>query len=128
MKDNKYAITFTQITSSLQGSKDTLCMAQRSVKLMGKDLHRCADIVGMVMAQVSMKAALKKWGNTVEQAITIEMKQVHWHNLYKPMHWHELTQAQKSISLNLISLLRNSKMARSRPGRWLEETSSKTIS
>jgi hypothetical protein len=94
MKGNKYAITLTQITSSLQGSKDALCMAQRSVRLMGKGLHRCADIVGMVMAQVSMKAALKKWGKAAEQAITIEMKQLHWHNSYKLMHWHELTQAQ----------------------------------
>jgi hypothetical protein len=29
IKGNKYAITLTQITSLLQGSKDTLCMAQR---------------------------------------------------------------------------------------------------
>jgi hypothetical protein len=42
-----------------------------------------------------MKAVLKKWGKAAEQAITIEMKQLHWHNLYKPMHWHELTKAQK---------------------------------
>jgi hypothetical protein len=70
-------------------------MAQRLVKLMGKSLHRCADIIGMVMAQVSMKAALKKWGKATEQAITIEIKQLHWRNLYKPMHWHELTTAQK---------------------------------
>jgi hypothetical protein len=70
-------------------------MVQRLVKLMGKGLRRCADIVGMVMVQVSMKAALKKWGKTAEQTITIEMKQLHWRNLYKPMHWHELTQAQK---------------------------------
>jgi hypothetical protein len=70
-------------------------MAQRLVKLMGKGLHRCTDIVGMVSAQVSMKAALKKWGKAAEKAITIEMKQLHWHNLYKPMHWHELTKAQK---------------------------------
>jgi hypothetical protein len=62
---------------------------------MGEGLHICVDIVGMVMAQVSMKAALKKWGKTPEQAITIKMKQLHWRNLYKPMHWHELTQAQK---------------------------------
>jgi hypothetical protein len=62
---------------------------------MGKGLHRCADIVGMVMAQVSMKAALKKWGKAAEQAITIKMKQLHWCNLYKPMYWHELNQAQK---------------------------------
>ncbi len=60
MKGNKYAIALTQITLSLQGSKDALFIAQRSVKLMGKGLHRCTDIVGMVMAQVSMKAALKK--------------------------------------------------------------------
>ena len=53
MKGNKYAITFTQIILALQGSKDALCMAQRMVKLMGKGLHRCADIVGMVMVQVS---------------------------------------------------------------------------
>jgi hypothetical protein len=85
----------TQITLLVQGSKDALCMVQRLVKLIGKGLHRCADIVGIVMAQVSMKAALKKWGKTAEQAITIEMKQLHWCKLYKPMHWHELTTAQK---------------------------------
>ncbi len=69
LKGNKYAIALTQITSSLQGSKDALCMVQRLVKLMWKGLHRCADIV--VMAQVSMKAALKKWGKAAEKAITI---------------------------------------------------------
>jgi hypothetical protein len=95
MKGNKYAITLTQITLSLQCSEDTFCMAQRPVKMMGKSLHRCADIVGMVIAQVSMKAALKKWGKAAEQAITIEIKQLLWCNSYKPMHWHELTQAQK---------------------------------
>ncbi len=95
IKGNKYAIALTQIIMLIQGSKDALCTAQRSVKLMGKGLHRCTDTVGMVMAQVSMKAALKKWSKTVEQAITIKMEQLHWHNLYKPMHWHELTKAQK---------------------------------
>jgi hypothetical protein len=95
MKGNKYAIALTQTTLSLQGRADALCMAQRLVKSMGKGLHRCADIVGMVMAQVSMKAALKKWGKATEQAITIKMKQLHWCSLYKPMHWYEFTQAQK---------------------------------
>jgi hypothetical protein len=94
-KGNKYAIVLTQITSLLCGSKDALSMAQRLVKLMGKGLHRHADIVGMIMAQMSMKAALKKWGKTTEQAITIEMRQLHWRNSYKPMHLHELTNAQK---------------------------------
>jgi hypothetical protein len=62
---------------------------------MGKSLQRCADIVGIVMAQVSIKETPKKWGKAAEQAITIEMKQLHWCNLYKSLHWHELTQAQK---------------------------------
>jgi hypothetical protein len=87
MKGNKYVIALTQITLLLQGSEDALCMAQRSVKLMGKGLHRCADIVSMVIAQVSMKAALKKWGKAPEQAITIKMKKLHWPNSYKPMQW-----------------------------------------
>jgi hypothetical protein len=72
MKGNKYAIALTQLTFLYQGSKDPLCMAQRLVKLMGKGLHRCADIPSMVMAQVSMKAALKKWGKAAEQAIAIK--------------------------------------------------------
>jgi hypothetical protein len=62
MKGNKYAIALTQIQTILVDSKDALCMAQRSVKLMSKSLHRCADIVGMIMAQLSLKAAIKKWG------------------------------------------------------------------
>jgi hypothetical protein len=62
---------------------------------MSKGLHRCADIVGMIMVQLSMKAGIKKWGEVAEQAITVEMKQLHWRNFYKPTHWHELTSAQK---------------------------------
>jgi hypothetical protein len=95
MKGNKYAVALTQPTLLLHCSKDALCMVQMLVKLMGKGLCRCADIAGMVMAQVSMKEALKKCGRATEQAITIEMKQLHWGKLYKPMHWHELTKAQK---------------------------------
>ncbi len=96
MKGSKYAIALTHIMTSLQGSKDALCMVQRLVKLMRKGLHRCVDIVGMVMAPVSMKTALKKRSKATEQAITIKMKQLNWCNSYKPMHRHELTQAQKA--------------------------------
>jgi hypothetical protein len=95
MKGNNYAVELTQITLLLQGSEDAPCMVQRFVKLMRKGLHRCTYIVGMLMAQVSMKAALNKWGKAAEQAITIKIKQLHWRNFYKPMHWHELTKAQK---------------------------------
>jgi hypothetical protein len=84
---------------SLYGGKYALCMAQRSVKLMSKGLHRCTDIVGMIMTHMSMEAALKKWGEAAEQAIIVEMKQLYWQNSYQLMHWHELTTAQKECIL-----------------------------
>jgi hypothetical protein len=49
-----------------------------SVKLMSKGSHQRADIVGMVMAQVSFKAALKKWGKEAGESVGKEMKQLHW--------------------------------------------------
>ena len=95
MKGNKYTVALTQIAASLKGSKHAMSMAQMSVKLMSKGEHRKADTVGMIMAQLSMKAAIKKWGQEAEYAITKEMKQLHWRDSYKPKHWHELTKKQK---------------------------------
>jgi hypothetical protein len=95
MKGNKFAVALTQIAASLKGSKHAMSMAQMSVKLMSKDAYRKADTVGIIMAQLSMKAAIKKWGKEAEYAITKEMKQLHWRDSYKPKHWHELTNNQK---------------------------------
>jgi hypothetical protein len=95
MKGNKYAVALTQIVASLKGSKHAMSMAQMSVKLMSKGAHRKADTVGMIMAHLSMKAAIKKWGQEAVYAVTKEMKQLHWRDSYKPKHWHELTKKQK---------------------------------
>ncbi len=72
-----------------------MSMAQMLVKLMPNGVHRRADVVGMIMAQLSMKAAIKKWGLEAEYAIRKEMKQLHWRDSYKPKHWHGLTKKQK---------------------------------
>ena len=66
-----------------------------SIKLMSKGVHRKADTVGEIMAQLSMKAAIYKWGGDAELAITNEMKQLHWRNSYQPKHWNELSKTQK---------------------------------
>ena len=66
MQGNKYEIALAQITASLGKSMNSLAFAQMSVKLMNKGEHRRADIVRMVMAQVLLKAALKKWGKEAE--------------------------------------------------------------
>jgi hypothetical protein len=59
MSGNKYAVVLTQIAASLKGSKHGMSMAQMLVKLMPNGAHRRADVVGMIMAQLSMKAAIK---------------------------------------------------------------------
>jgi hypothetical protein len=96
MKGNKYVlVAMTQIGASLKDSKHAMAMAHMSVKLMSPSVHRQADIVGMIMAQLSMKEAIRKWGDQDKFAISKEMKQLHWRNLYKPRHWHALTKKQK---------------------------------
>jgi hypothetical protein len=70
MKGKKYAVAMTQIAASLGTSTNAMALAQMSVKLMSKSKHRMADLVGMVMAQLSMKAAIKKWGEQAKFTIS----------------------------------------------------------
>jgi hypothetical protein len=62
---------------------------------MNKGFHQRTHIVGMVMAQVLLKAALKKWGKEAEESVGKEMKQLYWQNSIKPMHWKSLTAKQR---------------------------------
>ncbi len=71
----------------------------------------------MIIAQLSMKASIKKWGAEAEYAITKEMKQLHCRDSYKPKHWHGLTKMQKEQMLDLISLLNRREMERLRHGK-----------
>ena len=95
MQGNKYQVALAQITTSLGTSDRSMAFAQMSVKLMSKGIHRRADIVGMVMAQVSLKAAVKKWGKEAVESVGKEMKQLHWRNSFKPIHWKSLTTEQR---------------------------------
>ncbi len=58
MQGNKYQVALAQITTSLGTSDSSMALAKMSIKLMSKGIHQCADIVGMVMAQVLLKAEL----------------------------------------------------------------------
>jgi hypothetical protein len=86
MQGNKYQVALAQITTSLGTNDASKALAKMSVKLMSKGIHQCADIVGMVIAQVSLMAALKKWGKEAEESVGSERKQLHWQNSFKPMH------------------------------------------
>ena len=86
MQGKKYAIALSQIAECPKDSKNGMAMAQMPVKLMSPGEHRKADIVGMIMVQLSMKATIKKWGERARYTISKETKQLHWHNSYKPRH------------------------------------------
>jgi hypothetical protein len=74
MQGNNYQVALAQITTSLGTSETSMAFAQMSVKLMSKGINQCVDIIGMVMAQVSLKAALKKWGREAEESVDKKMK------------------------------------------------------
>jgi hypothetical protein len=95
MQGNKYQAALAQITTSLGSSKTSMAFAMMSIKLMNKVTHQRADVVGMVMAQVLLKAVLKKWGREADESVGKEMKQLHWKNSFKPMHWKSLTADQR---------------------------------
>ena len=53
------------------------------------------DVVQTVMTQLSLKAALKEWGNDATKAAYSEAKQLHWRDSFKPVHRKELTVEQR---------------------------------
>ena len=56
-------------------------------------------VVEMVFTQLTLKAALKTWGNDARAAAKSEMKRLHWRNSFKPVHLRDLTERQKQTIL-----------------------------
>ena len=59
MQGKKYAVALSQIAECPKQSNNGMALAQMSVKLMSPGVHRKVDIVGMIMAQLSMKAGMQ---------------------------------------------------------------------
>ena len=51
------------------------------------------------MTQLSLKAALKQWGDDAKVAVEAEAKQLHWRNSFKPVHWKDLDEDRKKCIL-----------------------------
>jgi hypothetical protein len=138
MQGNKYQVALDQITTSLGTSDASMALAKISLKLMSKWIHQHANIVEMVMAQVSLKAALKKWGKEAEESVGKEMKQLHWQNSFKLMHWKSLTaeQHKKVLASHIFverkrdGILKALQVAGGNKQRYItkEDTSSLTVS
>jgi hypothetical protein len=57
------------------------------------------DAMAHVMTQLSLKGGLKRWGDKAYVAVTLEMKQLHFQNTFKPKHWNELLKTQCQMVL-----------------------------
>ncbi len=49
-----------------------------------------SKVVKMVMTQLSLKAALKQWGEDAKVAVDAKAKQLLWRNSFKPAHWKDV--------------------------------------
>jgi hypothetical protein len=51
------------------------------------------------MTQLTLKNALKLWGNDAQLAVEAEVKQLHWQNSFKPVNWNEILPEKKKAIL-----------------------------
>jgi hypothetical protein len=76
------------------------------------------DIVAHIMTQLTLKSGLKQRGNKAYAAVTLEMKQLHFCNTFKPKHWSKLSKTQRQMVLESHMFLKE-KRDRSLKGKTL---------
>ena len=54
-----------------------------------------SELVSTVLTQLSLKAALKQWGEDAHIAVEAEAKQLHWRNSFEPVHYKEIDEDQR---------------------------------
>jgi hypothetical protein len=64
-----------------------------ATQLASKKQH--PQIVEMILTQLTLKAAITKWGKKATTAAESEMRQLHWRNTFKPVHYADLTSDQR---------------------------------
>ncbi len=88
---------------SMQGNRYSYAAAQIAAGVLNPDAHMFMqedfyqsdiDVAAMVLSQVSLKAALKLWGNDAKLAVEAEAKQLHWQKSFKPVHRKDLSATQ----------------------------------
>ena len=73
-------------------------------------------VVELIFNQLTIKAALKLWGNNALKASEKEMKQLHWRNSFQPVHWNKLSDDQRKTVLESHIFLQKSEQAKLKPG------------
>ncbi len=57
------------------------------------------QVIEHVMTQLTLKNALKLWGNDAQLAVEAEAKQLHWRNSFKPVNWNDVLPKKKKAIL-----------------------------
>ena len=90
---SKYAFAVTQLQENNVLYPDTHMFMQH-------DFYQAeSDVVASVMTQLSLKAGMKQWGDKALNAVTSEMRQLHFRDTFKPKHWKELSHTQRQMVL-----------------------------
>jgi hypothetical protein len=75
----------------MQGKKYSFAQAH----LLDGDPVQCdPSVVAMITTQLSLKSAVKEWGEEALFAAKKELKQLHWRNLFQPVHYKDLSETQ----------------------------------
>ena len=64
------------------------------------------DVLGSIMAQLSLKASLNRWGNKGRDAIHSETKKLHMKYTFLPLHWKNISNEQRKHTLEYNMFLK----------------------
>jgi hypothetical protein len=64
------------------------------------------DVVAHIMTQLSLRSGLKLWGDKAYAVVTLEMKQLHFCNTFKPKHRSVILKTQHQTVLELHMFLK----------------------
>ncbi len=85
-----------QYEPTMQGKKYSFAQAH----FLDGDLVQCdPSVVAMIMTQLSLKSAVKEWGEEALFAAKKELKQLHWRNSFRPVHYKDLSETQHRMIL-----------------------------
>jgi hypothetical protein len=93
MTGSKYSYAITQLETHGVLHPDSHMFVQ-------EDFYQSdPDVIAHIMTQLSLKSSLKQWGNKGYAAVTSEMKQLHFHNMFKTKQWSKLSMTQCQMVL-----------------------------
>ena len=93
MTGSKYAYAVTQLC------EDGVVHPDAHTFVQDEFFESDPAIFKLVMTQISLKNAIKLWGEDARSAAQSEIKQLHWRDSFQPIHRRDLTEKEKAMIL-----------------------------